>query len=268
MKINQDKLRDLMARQAAAPSPVELRREDNVFFVGGNLPERQTVETLFDSHYQCNAALFLLTFGDIDSFQNGETIARAIKKNFNVHLMGRFDFPAPAHLIQRAYAAGVDILDIPLTAYGGAAGSARESACAERLRALGEARSVFPRWSVVSTLVAGGEPADSVVAGIDALLALEVLPLVTISGAAARLPAQELAEVFAHLGAGWRRGKALVKPLLPLIYLTTPFAPAAPRGMLRGFIDSIDDRRLLAASDLRRNLRVKAVEESFESSGL
>jgi hypothetical protein len=38
--------------------------------------------------------------------------------------------------------------------------------------------------------------------------------------------------------------------------------------MLRGFIDTIDDRRQLAASDLRRVLRVKEVAESFESSGL
>ncbi|OFZ01483.1 MAG: hypothetical protein A2Z97_13490 [Bdellovibrionales bacterium GWB1_52_6] len=105
-------------------------------------------------------------------------------------------------------------------------------------------------------------------AGIDALLALEVVPLVTLSGRAAHRAADEISGIFAHLNAGWRRKKALIKPLLPLIYLTTPFVPVAPRGGVRGFIDSIDDRRLLAASDLRRILRVKEVEESFASAGL
>ena len=268
MKISQEKLRELMGRQVSPPSPDELRREENVFFVGGNLPPQQTIETLFDSHFQCNAALFHLTFGDIGSFQNGEMIARLIKKNFNARLMGRIDYAAPAHLIERAYAAGVDILDMPLPGFGAAAAGARGAGVEERLAALHEARSVFPRWSVVSTLVAGDEPAGSTVERIDLLLAAEVLPLVTLSGRGARPPAAEVAELFAHLGAGWRRKKAVVKPLLPLIYLTTPFVPVASRGMLRGFIDTMDDRRLLAVSDLRRNLRVKEVAESFESSGL
>jgi hypothetical protein len=268
VKIDQHKLRELIARKVPLPSPDELRREENVFFVGGNLPERQTLETLFESHYQCNAALFHLTFGDIDSFHNGEMLARVIKKNFNVHLVGRLDFAAPSHLIERAYAAGVDILDIPLTAFDSTRSSEGGSATKERLHALDCARAVFPRWSVVSTLVAGEEPSCSTVAGIDALLAAEVVPLVTLSARAAHHPAEELSKIFAHLNAGWRGKKAVIKPLLPLIYLSTPLVPISSRGALRGFIDSIDDRRLLATSDLRRILRVKEVEESYRSAGL
>jgi hypothetical protein len=161
MKIDQKKMRELMAGEAFLPSPDELRRENNVFFVGGNLPERQTIETLFDSHYQCNAALFHLTFGDQDSFPNGELLAKTIKKNFNTRLMGRLDYAAPEQLINRAYAAGVDILDIPLTVSTGTASSSAGPGSEARLRALDEAHSVFPRWSVVSTLVAGEEPAES-----------------------------------------------------------------------------------------------------------
>ena len=267
VKIDQKKLRELIAREIAAPSPDELRREENVFFVGGNLPQRPTLETLFESHYQCNAALFHLTFGDIDSFHVGETLARTIKKNFNTHLVGRLDFPAPSHLIERAYAAGVDILDIPLARFDGAP-SAEERAIREQLRAIDCARSVFPRWSVVSTLTAGEAPSCSTMAGIDALLAMEVVPLLTLSGSGPHRAAEELSEVFAHLAGGWRRKKAAIKPLLPLIHLSTPFVQSAPRGGVRGFIDSIDERRLLATSDLRRILRVKEVEESFTSAGL
>lgn len=263
MKIDQKKLRELLLAPAFSPSPDQLRREDNVFLVGGNLPERQTLETLYDSHYQSNAALFHLIFGAVAQFADGEVLARVIKKNFNVHLAGRLDFPASSHLIERAYAAGVDILDIPLFSADMKTEQARE-----RLKALHQARAVFPRWSVVSTLVVGEEPADVTISGIDALLAAEIVPLLVLSEGTVRHPDEELVRIYTHLEAGWRKHRCVLKPLLPLIQLTTPLVPAAPRNMLRGFIDSIEDRRLLAASDLRRVLRVKEVAESFDSAGL
>lgn len=267
MKIDQKKLRELLSAPAFPPSPDQLRREDNVFLVGGNLPERQTLETLYDSHYQSNAALFHLTFGAVDQFPDGEALARVIKKNFNVHLVGRLDFPASSRLIERAYAAGVDILEIPLPAPGTGAGEGEDQA-KERLQALNLARSVFPRWSVVSTIVAGEESPAVTISGIDLLLAAEIVPLVVLSGGAVRHPEDEIARIFTHLQSGWRKHRCVLKPLLPLIHLSTPLVPAAPRNLLRGFIDSIEDRRLLAASDLRRVLRVKEVAESFDSAGL
>jgi hypothetical protein len=267
MRIDQKKMRELALRTSPF-SPEELRREANVFYVGGNLPERQTIETLYDSHYQSNAALFHLTFGDADRFNSGENLARQIKKNFNVHLVGRLDFAAPPHLIERAYAAGVDILDIPLHVYDRARAAERGVEVEERLRSLDNARTVFPRWSVLSSLSAAQEPAASAIAGIDALLEREIVPLVQLSQEAAPLQTEDLTQLYAHLQSAWHRKRALVKPLLPLIYLITPFTPAARKGVLRGFIDSIEDRRLLATSDLRRLLRVKEVAESFESSGL
>jgi hypothetical protein len=268
MTIVQNKLRQLIARSAPPASADELRREENIFFVGGNLPVRDTLETLFDSHCQAPAELFHLTFGDLDNFHHGEALARVIKKNFNAHLIGRLDYPAPSYIIERAYAAGVDIIDIPLTVFDRALSRERKLAMEERLRSLEHARTVFPRWSVVSTLVAGEESPCSTVAGIDALLSAGVVPLVTVSGRAAHYPAEEIVAIFVHLDAGWRKHKVTVKPLLPLLYLTTPLAPHSRRGVLRGFIDKVHDRRLLAASDLRRSLRVKQVEESFESAGL
>ncbi|HYS43995.1 MAG TPA: hypothetical protein VEM32_08450 [Geobacteraceae bacterium] len=268
MMIDQQKLRELIARGVKPPSPDQLRREGNVFFVGGNLPERETLETLFDSHCQTPAELFHLTFGDLNSFHRGEELARVIKKNFNAHLVGRLDYPAPPYIIERAYAAGVDILDIPLTVFDRALSLERGLAMEERLRSIDCARAVFPRWSVVSTLVAGEEPSCSTVAGIDALLSAGIVPLVSLSGRAAHYPVDEVAAIFAHLDAGWRKHKVSMKPLLPLLYLTTPLGPHSRRGALRGFIDKIHDRQLLAASDLRRSLRVRQVEESFESAGL
>jgi hypothetical protein len=262
MKIDQNRLRELMSKPARTPSPDELRREENVFFVGGNLPEQETVETLFESYFQSHAALFHLTFGELGNFGNGEILARMIKKNFNAHLVARLDYPVPGHLIERAYAAGVDILDIPLLAADAAQFG---SAAGDRLRAIDAARSVFPRWSVVSTLTSGGDEAATV-AAIETLLERDVVPLVRLSPGGFTLEAAS--RIYRHLHHGWCARKVLVKPLLPLIHVTTPLVPAAPKGILRGFIDSIEDRRLLATSDLRRLLRVKEVEESFASSGL
>lgn len=264
MRIDEKKLRELSARTSPF-SPDELRREENVFFIGGNLPERQTIETLYESHYQNNAALFHVTFGESDRFPNAENLTRLIKKNFNARLVGRIDFAATPQMIDRAYAAGVDILDIPLHVHGER--SAGEDGAADRLQALRYARTVFPRWSVVSTLAGVSEPAAAI-AGIDALLEDGIVPLVELSEEAAGSAGKEMTKLYAHLQSGWQKKKALVKPLLPLIYLITPLSPVATKGMLRGFIDSVEDRRLLATSDLRRLLRVKEVAESFESSGL
>ena len=268
MKIDQTKLRELIARGGFFPSPDQLQREENVFLVGGELPEQPTLETLFDSHYQSNAALFHITFSCINSFHSGEALARVIKRNFNAHLVGRLDYAAPPHLIERAYAAGVDILDIPLHVFDRARAKEEGLDIEQRLRALEYARSVFPRWSVISTLTAGEESPCSTMAGIDALLAAEVVPLVTLSARAAHYQAEDVTKVFTHLETGWRKKKAVIKPLLPLVHLLTPLMPKTPRTGLRGFIDIIDDRRLLATSDLRRILRVKEVAESFDSAGL
>jgi hypothetical protein len=269
MKIDHNKLGRLVDRELPPYSPDALKREENVFFVGGNLPERDTLETLFESHFQSHASLFHITFGDVENFHNGEKLARMIKKNFNVHLVGRLDHAAPRQLIERAYAAGVDILDIPLTVSGLSIPKERqEAAIEERVKALESARAVFPRWSVVSTLVAGDEPAASTIAGIDALLAADVLPLVALCGRNSRPSRKEAEKIFSHLHSGWRRKKAAIKPLMPLIQVVTPLVPSAPRGVVRGFIDIIEDKTLLAASDLRRILRVKEVAESFDSAGL
>jgi hypothetical protein len=268
VNIDQRKLRELIARPFRPAAAGELRREGNVFLVGGELPAGETLETLFDSYCQAPVDLFHLNFSDVNRFHLGEELARLIKKNFNAHLVGRIDYPALPFLIERTYAAGVDILDIPLGLFD--QGTARERGMAkdERLRALECARTVFPRWSVVSTLMAGEEPSCSTVAGIDALLAAEVVPLVTVSERAAFYPGEEIGAIFAHLSEGWRRRKVVTKPLMPLVYLTTPLAASSPKGILRGFIDKVHARRLLAASDFRRSLRVKQVEESFESAGL
>jgi hypothetical protein len=268
MIVDHDKLRTMLQKPGETGAPDELRREGNVFFVGGLLPVRETLETLFESHCQSPGELFMLAFGDLDHFHQGEQLARQVKRNFSSHLFGRLDYPPPTYVIERAYAAGVDFLDIPLKVFDRGIAQERGIEWDEILRSLQFAVKLFPRWSVAATLYVGDEPSCSITGGIDSLLDMGILPLVEISPRSAHYPLGEIAAIFKHLAAGWKRYRVSLKPLRPLISLTMPIIDSRPRGILRGFIDRVHDRRLLAASDLRRSLRVRQVEESFESAGL
>jgi hypothetical protein len=268
MIVDQQKLKYLLTKPGERGAADELRREGNLFFVGGELPVRETLETLFDSHCQSPAELFKLTFGALDHFQQGEQLARQIKRNFSSYILGSLDYPPPPHIIERAYAAGVDFLDIPLRVFDRGVATERGIERDDILLSLQVARELFPRWSVATTLLAGEEPSCSVAKGIDFLLDAGILPLVEISPRAGHYPVEEISAIFAHLASGWKKYKVSIKPLQTLINLTMPIVDARPRGVLRGFMDKVQDRRLLAASDLRRSLRVRQVEESFESAGL
>jgi len=268
MTTDQTRLRELIARPVQPALVDELRRDGNLFFVGGELPVRETLETVFDSHCQVPAELFYITFGGLDNFHLGEELARQIKKNFSTHIVGRIDFPAPPYILERAYAAGVDILDLPLTVYDPTIARERGLERDRRLASLEAARAVFPRWGVATTLMAGEEPPYVTRRGIDELLAAGIVPLVELSTRAAHYPLDELAALFGHLAAGWKKYKVVTLPLQPLVACLTPLVAARKAGILRGFIDKVHDRQLLATSDLRRSLRVKQVEQSFESAGL
>ncbi len=261
MVVDGTTLQKLLNEPSLPVTPQNLRRDGNVFHVGGELPPRETLETLFDSHYLAPAELFHLSFGAPDTFPNGECLARLIKRNFSAHILGTMNYPASPPLLERAYAAGVDIIDIPLTAFGRLE---RES----RLAALQSAQAIFPRWSVASTLVLGEAPLEATLAGIDHLLSRGIVPLLQLPAQTNRCESEEASAAYNHLATAWRLFKVTVAPLLPLITVATPLVQQKPAGTLRGFMDRLRDRRLLATSDLRRALRVRQVEESFESAGL
>jgi hypothetical protein len=268
MIIDEQRLQRLLRSPPKTATVYELRREENVFFVGGELPGRETVETIFESHCQAPAVLFHLTFGTINSFHLGEELARLIKKNFNAYVIARIDWPAPPAIIDRAYGAGVDILDIPLRIHDSGLSQELGLERDKRLQALNHARSVFPAWGVISTLVAGEEAPCSTISGIDLLLKSGITPFVETSGRCSKYQLQEIAEIFRYLQKGWNSQVSTIKPLSPLIEHFTPFAPAQPRSLITSLFSRFHDRRLLASSDLRRVLRVRQVEDSFQSAGL
>jgi len=261
MVVDEIKLQKLLTDHAKPATSRDLRRDGNVFLVGGELPHQETLETLFDSHCLAPAELFHLSFGAPETFSNGETLARLIKRNFNAHILGKMNYPASPTLLERAYAAGIDIVDIPLPALGR---PEREG----RLASLQSAQTIFPRWSVVTSIILGEDPLKDTLNEIDHLLAQGIVPLLQLPSQTARCGIAEAANAYSHLATQWRTHKVTVAPLLPFIALATPLVPQKQGGPLRGFMDRFRDRRLLAASDLRRALRVRQVEESFESAGL
>lgn len=240
--------------QPPRPAAVgELRRVDQVFLVASELPLRPTLETIFESDCQKPADLFWLRFATLEAFLHGEELVRQLKKNFRGYLLGRFEFLPPVDLIDRAYAVGLDLLELPLIEVE-----------PRHWIALEHARTVFPPWSVLATLPALA-PNEALA---EALAQRGIVPLFSLEEVPATLPPSALADSFKQLQRSWRRHKVALKPLRPLLELTTPLtSPPRPRG-IGALLERVDEARLRTTSDLRRLLRVREVADSFESAGL
>lgn len=260
MIVDQQKIAPLIARPFRSIGGEELRREGGVFFVGHSLPHQATLEAIFDSDCQQPVEIFSFCFSDADAFHRSEELVRLIKKNFKGYVLGEFVATPSFSLLDSAYAAGIDLIDLPLFP--------EETAGEKRLEALAHATSVFPRWATASSLSIEMDPPETTRANIDTLLERQILPLARVGPGAEHRPSAEIESIFEHLARGWRRKRAVVKPFLPLLGLTSPFAPPPRKGLVGSLFEKVDDARLRTTSDLRRLLRVKEVVESFESAGL
>jgi hypothetical protein len=240
----------------------ELRRDGAVFFVGASLPARPTLEAIFDSDCLAPAELFVFRFPTEEAFRRSEELVRLVKKNFKGYVLGQFVATPSFALVDSAYAAGIDLLDLPL------ASPATDAIEAARLAALEYASTVFPRWATAATLQGWERGTQPATRTIDLLLERKILPLLAVGAEAAHLSIAEVGGMFEHLARGWRRKRAVVKPLLPLLALTAPFAPPPRRGLVASLFDKAYDTQLRTTSDLRRLLRVREVVESFDSAGL
>lgn len=253
MELDQQKLSQHRLQPPRPGGANELRRIDQLLLVGPELPLHPTLETIFESDCQKPIDLFWLSFADSETYLRGEDLVRQLKKNFRGYLLGRFETLPERALIDRAYAAGLDLLELPLTTIDD-----------RQLALLDYARSVFPPWGVIATLPALGPTGP----WIDALAQRGIIPLLHLSGVAAELPDSQVSRGFQQLLRGWQRYKIKVKPLRPLLEHTTPLRfPPKPRGV-GALLGRVDEARLRTSSDLRRLLRVREVAASFESAGL
>lgn len=256
---DKSRLSDLVGSNHDTPAPDRLYRDRNVFFVGGELPVYETLETMFNSFCTEATALFFLTFGPRGTFSQGEEMARQIKKNFNVRLMASLEVSVDAATLERIYAAGVD--NIVFSLHGNANG-------AELLPSLHAARTIFPRWGVAAALLLGVEAPALTRGRIDMLLREGIVPLVQVSPRSTSLSPEDMDAVLEHLVAGWERSSVPLPVYLPLISIMTHLVAPKPAGLFRGIVDRLRDRQQLAGSDIRRHLRVQQIENSLDSAGL
>ena len=207
----------------------------------------------------------------------------AVRRHFDTLIAAQVHPPRTPGWVDQTYALGVDALSYNLEIFDPdvlsrhCIGRARYIGRERYLEALAHAAKVFPSGTVWTDLVLGLEPADSTIAGIDALVEMGVVPVATILRGEYPVPAAaEVVPVLAHLyrtvrhrgiNMGWVRDLALgITPLE-----ARHFAGDAAR--LAVTVQQLTRSRLgaLAARGLarfRRRLRVRKVSESFDAAHL
>lgn len=266
LEIDSHKLSKLCSVAHDGVNTDDLRREGRIFFIGANLPIYSTLETMYESYCQESSELFHVTFGDSEKFEHNLEMVRQIKRNFSMRLMGRIGYRLTESQIERVYLAGLDILDIPgASIENDNADGDSNSAFSAVFKA---ATATFTRWSVVSTIAAGQGTPQTVRDNINELLRNGVMPLLDFANKRDYWNEEEVHNSYRFLAVEWHRHRVPLKPLVPLLRLTTPFEFSTPSGFLREVFDKFQERRDMATSDLRRHLRTSGAEASFESAGL
>ncbi|MDD2898306.1 MAG: hypothetical protein PHI31_06295 [Desulfuromonadaceae bacterium] len=264
--IDEKKIEGLLTANHAVPDANGLTREGRVFFIGANLPIHSTLETMYESYCQESSDLFHITFGDAVKFEENLEMLRQIKRNFSIRLMGRIGYRLSELQIQRTYLSGLDILDMPVSPHeDDDSGSIGSCAVPSKYKA---ATEIFPHWSVVSSIQIGQCTPRAVHERIGELLRNGIIPLLDAARKNVTWNEQTVIACYRFIAAEWHRHRVPLKSIVPLLRLTTPFVLAQKTGYLRDVIEKLDDRRILAASDLRRHLRTRDAEASFESAGL
>ena len=69
LKIDIPRLNKMLSTPPAEPGEKRPYRQGEIFFVGGELPVFETLETMFESHCTEAISLFYLTFGHSDDLE-------------------------------------------------------------------------------------------------------------------------------------------------------------------------------------------------------
>jgi len=214
----------------------------------------------------------------------------AVKHKFDTLVAVQTQPPRDNKWIDRTYAAGVDALCYNVELYDEkllaryCEGRSRLVGRQRYYEALEYAAKVFPSGTVWSDLIVGLEPPESTRAGIDALTAIGVLPVLPLfrplDESALRdhpVPTTEqIAPLYAYLYRAVREAKINVRWMRDLGYAVTPIEARYFAGdsakldvAMRNFYKSkIGSRAVRGLSKLRRRLRVREVSESFDASKL
>jgi hypothetical protein len=218
-----------------------------------------------------------------------EPYINAIKKHFDTLVAVQIQPPRTNRWIDNTYAMGVDALSYSVEIHDAeilrqhCVGRAEHVGRDRYYEALAHAATIFPSGTVWSDLIVGLEPAESTMRGIDTLVGMNVLPVLSLfhplDDTSLRdhpLPsAGDVAPVFAHLFHRVRDARINMNWIRDLSFAVTPLearffaddadrtAPARP--FYRSRFGNLAVRNL---SRMRRRLRVRKVSDSFDSSNL
>jgi hypothetical protein len=258
------------------------------------LPVADVIETVRAAFAEGAVEFVYLHIGYIEGEDAGirflEPYIDAIKRHFDTLVAVQIQPPKNDRWIDRTYAMGVDALSYSIEIHDAeilhrhCAGRTVHVGRERYYEALAYAATIFPSGTVWSDLIVGLEPAESTIAGIDALVGTGVLPVLSLfrplDDTELRdhpLPdAGEVAPVFAHLFHTVRRARINMNWVRDLSFAVTPFearffADDAERAAVtvhpfyRSRLGTLAARNL---SRLRRRLRVRKVSDSFDSSNL
>lgn len=253
MHVSQKKLRLLRQRISNPAETAELRCFDRVVQFPAGLPVCDNLEAIMEMEESHPVELFTFDFLDSVAFLQGEELVSQLKKNFHGYLLGAFAVPPEPALIDRAYAAGLDLIQIPLTGED-----------SRQWSALNYARTVFPAWSVIA-LVPVSSQSQSL---FKALLKRGIVPLIDLQKLSPEVSDTVVEAAYKELLYSWQDHRVSLSPLNPLLELTTPLVPP-PRPLgIGGLITRMNDARQRTGLDLRRLLRVRGVADSLDSAGL
>jgi len=204
----------------------------------------------------------------------------AVRRHFDTLVAVQVHPPRSDRWIDQAYALGVDAISYNLEIFDPellkrhCIGRARYIGRERYLEALAHAARIFPSGTVWTDLALGLEPSASTIAGIDALVAMGVVPVVTLVRGDHPPPVgDETASVLAHLyravkqrgiNMGWVRGLGVgITPLEARHF-------AGDDARLAVTVQQLARSRLggLAARGLarvRRRLRVRTVGDAADS---
>jgi hypothetical protein len=261
MKVNAQKLAALMRQPIRFPDAGESFRQQGVFFLSEGLPLQETMQSLFASDCESPVELFHFTFATPSSFAASLPLAHQVLKNFKGYRLGQFFYTPPAEHIDAAYAAGLELIDIPLFATG------NQDQAERRRAALHHARTLFARWTVSLTLDSQESPRTLSRDLIDELLDSGILPL-SLNPAASAGTSEEWLALYQLLTQRWRLSKANLRPIMPFLQLCTPLLANPPRTGMDKLLEVANAASQRATADLRRLLRVGGAEKSFDSAGL
>ncbi len=258
------------------------------------IPVEDVIDTVRAAFADGSSEFVYLHMGYVDSDDAGvqfiEPYVRAIKRHFDTLVAVQLQPPRENRWIDYIYAIGVDAISYSVEIHDE---KILESLCAGRSQQVGRSRyydalrhaaTIFPNGTVWSDLIVGLEPIESTLAGLDALVDIGVLPVLSVfhplSDTELRdhpMPTtQDVAPVFAYLFERVRQAGINMNWVRDLSFAMTPFEarffsdPNAlvPSGLGPLYRSKLGNLAVRNLSRLRRRLRVRQVNDSFGSSNL